>query len=183
MALSEGASWFSVSGIRGRVRSCLRPCLKAARCTLRSALAALGERPFVENDPNAPDIFRHWRSLAATPSLTRLPGGWLYQGKFYPDYLTVGGASHAIFRTATKFCQGHGFDIGAGLWPMPGALPVDTWRGPGAGRTLADIPDGALDYVFSSHCLEHIEEWPQALRDWVAKVRPGGRRVPVSAAP
>ncbi len=125
--------------------------------------------------PNAPDLFHVYHYLQRHPDLERGPGGWLYMGKFYPDYLTVGGAGHAIFREALKYCQGQGIDIGAGLWPLPGAIPVDVWRGPGMGRTILDFKDGSLDYVFSSHCLEHIENWQEAFSEWLKKLKPGGK--------
>ncbi len=130
--------------------------------------------PHLETLPDVPDLFRGYRSLITDQSLRRQPGGWIYKGKFYPDYLTVGGASHAIFHQALQFCVGCGIDVGAGLWPLPGAIPVDVWRGPGTGRRLDDFADHSLDYVFSSHCLEHIEDWQSALREWIGKLMPGG---------
>jgi len=51
---------------------------------------------------------------------------------------------------------------------------VNIWRGPGVGRTVVDFKDESLDYVFSSHCLEHIENWRDALSEWVRKLKPGG---------
>ncbi|GAI29487.1 unnamed protein product [marine sediment metagenome] len=130
--------------------------------------------PSLESLPNAPGLFRVYRYLYQHPDLERKSGGWLYKGKFYPDYLTVGGAGYAIFREALKFCHGHGIDIGAGLWPLPGAIPVDVWRGPGIGRIVSNFDDASLDFVFSSHCLEHIENWREALCEWVKKLKPGG---------
>lgn len=144
---------------------------------LRRMLGKLRRRlaqPPLEELPDVPDLFHVYRALAAAPDLRRVPGGWIYRGGFYPDYLTVGGASHAIARTALAWCEGNGIDVGAGLWPLPGALPIDLERGPGAARTIDDIPDGSLDFVFSSHCLEHIVDWRAALRAWVGKLRPGG---------
>ena len=86
----------------------------------------------------------------------------------------MGGAGHAIFREAPKLCQGQGIDVGAGLWPLPGSIPVDVWRGLGMGRSVMGFEDGSLDYVFSSHCLEHIENWREALGEWVRKLKPSG---------
>ncbi len=122
----------------------------------------------------APDLFHVYHDLYRHPDLDRQPGGWRYRGRFYPDYLTVGGASHAICGKALQVCRGMGIDVGAGLWPLPGAIPIDVWRGPGAGRPLEDIPDGSLDYVFSSHCLEHIDDWRGALAGWIQKLKSGG---------
>jgi len=122
----------------------------------------------------APCLLQNYERLLADPRTERRPGGWMYQGKFYPDYLMMGGASHAVSKTALKYCRGSGIDVGAGYWPLDGAIPVDLEHGPGAGRTLSEFQDGSLDYVFSSHCLEHIEGWQSELRKWVGKLKHGG---------
>lgn len=128
----------------------------------------------LESLPNVPDLFSQYRTLLDHPELMRRPGGWVYQNAFYPDYLTVGGAAHAIFPVALKHCRGNGIDVGAGLWPLPGAIPVDLWRGAGTNKCVADFEKDTLDYVFSSHCLEHIEAWEESLREWIDCVKPGG---------
>jgi SAM-dependent methyltransferase len=128
----------------------------------------------LESLRDAPDLFHVYRSLHEYAGLERKPGGWIYKGGFYPDYLTVGGAGHAIFPEALRVCQGHGIDVGAGLWPLPGAIPVDVWRGPGKERSISEFEDSSLDYVFSSHCLEHIENWRETLSEWRRKLRPNG---------
>lgn len=140
---------------------------------LRARIAALLRRP-LESYPDAPDLVHAYRAWAAHPELTRQPGGWLYKGRFYPDYLTVGGASQAIFRIALEHCQGKGVDVGSGHWPLPGAIALDASRGPGKSRTIREFGDGSLDYVFSSHCLEHIVAWQDELAVWIGKLRPGG---------
>jgi hypothetical protein len=128
----------------------------------------------LETLPDAPDLFRVYRNWLAQPGVTRKPGGWEYKGRFYPDYLTVGGACHAIFPEALKWCKGEGIDVGAGLWPLPGAVAVDIWRGPGASTNIDEIPAGSQDFVFSSHCLEHNVDWEDKLRDWISKLKPAG---------
>lgn len=125
--------------------------------------------------PDSPDLFHAYRRWLTFPSVRRKPGGWEFENRFYPDYLFVGGASFAIHRTALQYCTGTGLDIGAGLWPLPGAIAIDIERGPGSGRTLAEFPAHSQDFVFSSHCLEHIEAWEDALRKWTGKLKPGGR--------
>jgi hypothetical protein len=124
--------------------------------------------------PDSPDLFRVYRTWLAQPGVTRKPGGWEYKGKYYPDYLTVGGACHAIFREAQKYCKGNGIDVGAGLWPLPGAVAVDIWRGPGAAKSIDEIAVASQDFLFSSHCLEHNFDWEAKLRDWITKVKRGG---------
>ena len=121
-----------------------------------------------------PDLFHIYRELAKHPDLIREPGGWRYKDRFYPDYLTVGGASHAVFRTALQYCKGTGLDIGAGYWPLPGAEAVDISRGVGCGKLISDHADESLDFIFSSHCLEHIINWKEALLKWTRKLKKGG---------
>ncbi|MBI2902072.1 MAG: class I SAM-dependent methyltransferase [Candidatus Methylomirabilis oxyfera] len=140
---------------------------------LKELLRRVALRP-LESLTDAPDLFHVYRSLQRHPDLQRRRGGWIYKGAFYADYLTMGGASHAIFREAIKLCHGHGIDVGAGSWPLPGAIPTDVARGPGAGTRVPDFDDESLDYVFSSHCLEHIDNWREALGEWFRKLRPGG---------
>jgi SAM-dependent methyltransferase len=130
--------------------------------------------PPIEKLPDSPDLFRYYRRLIKHPLLERKPGGWMYMEKFYPDYLTVGGASYAIHLHAEKFCKGRGVDIGAGLWPLPGSIPIDIERGPGRDFSIANIEDDSLDYIFSSHCLEHIKKWQRDLKEWISKLRRGG---------
>jgi len=130
--------------------------------------------PALEEYPLAPDLFFAYRHWLAQPGVERAAGGWRYFGEFYPDYLFVGGASFAIFREATKHCRGQGVDVGAGLWPFPGAIPVDLERGPGSQRQIESIALASVDYVFSSHCLEHILEWKTALDRWISRLRKGG---------
>ncbi|MBI3090857.1 MAG: methyltransferase domain-containing protein [Candidatus Tectomicrobia bacterium] len=141
----------------------------------RPLVAALRRciRP-LETLPDAPDLFHVYRHLYQHTELKREPGGWRYKARFYPDYLTIGGAAHAIFRVASPLCKGNGIDIGAGLWPFPGAIPVDVWRGRGVGKSCSDFVNASLDYIFSSHCLEHIEHWHEALREWIRKLTIGG---------
>jgi len=128
----------------------------------------------LEELPDSPDLFRTYRSLCEHPEVHRRPGGWEYRGRIWPDFLTVGGASCFIFSVALRFCQGKGVDVGAGHWPLPGSIPIDATRGPGLQHSLSDVPRSSLDYVFSSHCLEHIVDWKATLSTWIEKLRPGG---------
>jgi hypothetical protein len=140
--------------------------------SLRGWRLALRLGPALRSHP--PDILQTYPNLVRHPDVERVDGGWFYKGGLYPDYLHMGGASHQIASVALEYCVGRGADVGAGLWPLPGATPVDIWRGPGAQRSLDDFEAGELDFVFSSHCLEHIDDWRGALKSWTELVRPGG---------
>jgi hypothetical protein len=127
----------------------------------------------LEKMPDCPALFQIYRSLISTGHI-RVKGGWIYEGEFYPDYLTLGGNTFAIQRTALKYCKGQGLDIGASYWPLLGSTPIDTETGPGIANKIEDIRENSQDYVFSSHCLEHIENWEEALDTWVSKIKLGG---------
>lgn len=94
-----------------------------------------------------------------------------YRGEAFPDYLKRGNACRFIVPTALEFCKGRGFDVGAGRWPLPGAIPVDL----GSDVDAYHLPEGdGLDFVFSSHCLEHLQDPVRALEGWRDRLRPGG---------
>lgn len=93
-----------------------------------------------------------------------------YQGDRYPDYLRHGNAMRFILPTAQQFCVGRGVDVGPGQWPFPGAVPVEVKNG---GDAMA-IPGGEWDYVFSSHCLEHLVDPIGAVEHWRHSLRSGG---------
>ncbi len=153
----------------------LKKAVRMARGAVRPLLRRIAGDPAVslEEMADGPALFRSYRSLLETGH-KRVPGGWLYDGEFYPDYLTVGGNTYAIRRTAMKFCRGKGLDIGASHWPLPGSTPIDTESGPGVANRIDDFPADSQDYIFSSHCLEHIGDWQEALDAWIGKLKPGG---------
>ena len=93
-----------------------------------------------------------------------------YKGKIYPEYLKQGNAAQYITPVAEKFCIGRGLDIGCGDWPLSWAMPVEKRHGGDA----MQLPEGEYDYVFSSHCLEHLVDPIKALNHWKSRIRKGG---------
>lgn len=87
------------------------------------------------------------------------------------------------------YCQGNGLDIGHGGDPIkPTAITIDLPEGMancgdhptnivGDARTLPWFRDDSLDYIYSSHTLEDMEDMNGPLYDWVRVLRPGGRLV------
>lgn len=86
----------------------------------------------------------------------------------YPAFLNEGGALDGIRAKALMHCRGRGLDVGSSEWPLPGAVALPTENE----RHLFD--HGPYDYIFSSHCLEHIDDWQSELKLWSDSVRPGG---------
>jgi SAM-dependent methyltransferase len=93
-----------------------------------------------------------------------------YGGKRYPEYLKHGNGCQFIAATAAHFCKGAGLDVGAGKWPLPGAIPHDR-----QGQLDAmELPHGPFDFIFSSHCLEHLTNPVAALEHWQTRLKSGG---------
>jgi SAM-dependent methyltransferase len=93
-----------------------------------------------------------------------------YKGKLYPDYLKHGNACQFIAPIAQQFCKGSGLDVGAGKWPLPGAIPVELKDGGDA----MSLPEGQFEFIFSSHCLEHLANPIAALEHWKTRIVDGG---------
>ncbi|MDC7279104.1 class I SAM-dependent methyltransferase [Butyrivibrio fibrisolvens] len=72
-----------------------------------------------------------------------------------------------------KYCQGEGLDIGCGEDPIvPGVSGWDILNGDA--QYLNGIDDESFDYVYSSHCLEHMRDVRVAIKNWYRVVRKGG---------
>ena len=97
-----------------------------------------------------------------------------YKGEYYPKFQTEGNASQFAIPFAKHFCSGVGYDIGCNRleWAFPGATPIDLlfddpWD-------AYNLPDEKVDYIYSSHCLEHLPDWVEALDYWASKLKSGG---------
>lgn len=81
-----------------------------------------------------------------------------------------------------SYCQGIGLDIGCGPEKIrPEAIGVDV-SGKGdincdIARGIDILSDNFFDYIFSSHCLEDLEDTEFILRDWWKKLKVGGNLI------
>lgn len=92
----------------------------------------------------------------------------------YPIFQSQGMASNFAIPYATKVCKGIGYDIGCMKkeWSLPGSIPIDInfddeWD-------AFNLPQKNVDYIFSSHCLEHILNWVDAMDYWYDTLKEGG---------
>jgi len=81
-----------------------------------------------------------------------------------------------------RYFVGQGIDIGGKPDPLglylemfAQMVAVKTWDWEdGDAQFLAGTADEALDFVHSSHCLEHLVDPAEGLANWLRVVRPGG---------
>jgi SAM-dependent methyltransferase len=88
-------------------------------------------------------------------------------------------------RFATRWFVGTGLDVGAGtdslalyteLFPM--IRNVVAYDEPqGDAQLLSNVEDESFDFLYSSHCLEHLHDPYEALGNWIRVVKPGGHLV------
>ena len=100
---------------------------------------------------------------------------WIeFKGKRYPKFQSLGNASQFAIPFALHYCKGVGYDIGFSKpdWKYPGAIGIDLSLGDGYDANF--LPEGEVDYIYSSHCLEHVDCWYQTLRYWITKIKSGG---------
>jgi Methyltransferase domain len=92
----------------------------------------------------------------------------------YPKFQSNGNAARFCRPFASEVCKGEGFDIGYGKeeWKFPGAIGVDLAIDPTYNANY--LPPLTVDYIHSSHCLEHIPNWSESLLYWASKIRSGG---------
>lgn len=97
-----------------------------------------------------------------------------FDGDIYPELQTKGNAAQFAIPFAKHILSGEGLDIGCNReeWAFPGSRMIDL--------EFEDeydayhLPSGQYDYIFSSHCLEHLEDWVGALDTWSDALKSGG---------
>ena len=81
-----------------------------------------------------------------------------------------------------KYTRGLGLDLGCGPQkPYAHFIGIDLIRHNAAApdivcgvEDLSIFTDESMDFAFSSHCLEHLEDTEAVLREWFRVIKPGG---------
>lgn len=88
-------------------------------------------------------------------------------------------------RFATRYFVGSGIDIGAGsdslakhAFMFPNITAVRSWDvADGDAQLMSTIADNQYDFVHSSHCLEHLHNPLDGIKNWVRICKPGGHLI------
>jgi len=97
-----------------------------------------------------------------------------FNNNIYPKFQSEGNASQFAIPYAKHVCKGMGYDVGCMKkeWAFPGAIPIDlSFDDP---WDALHLPAKNVDYIFSSHCLEHISNWVSVLDYWSSCLKVGG---------
>jgi predicted SAM-dependent methyltransferase len=97
-----------------------------------------------------------------------------FKDKSYPLFQAKGNASQFAIPFAKHFCSGKGVDVGFHKqeWKYPGAIGADL-NDESNEYHAGLLPEG-LDYIYSSHCLEHISDWVATIEYWTSALKSGG---------
>jgi len=97
-----------------------------------------------------------------------------FNGVDYPLFQAKGNASQFAIPFAKHFCKGRGVDVGFCNedWKLPKAIGADI--GDQTNNYHAHLLPSELDYIYSSHCLEHLENWVSTIEYWATRLKAGG---------
>ena len=98
-----------------------------------------------------------------------------FNGKKYLKLQSEGFAAQYAFPFADKILSGEGYDVGCNRkeWAYPKAIPIDPLITPE--YHAMNLPPLQVDYIFSSHCAEHIVgRFQDAIEYWLTKIKDGG---------
>lgn len=109
----------------------------------------------------------------------------------WQNHTSCGNEQDKIAAIIVPYCQGKGLDIGCGRrkgWPS--MIGVDNLKDYGGlknkpadvdvvtnSEDLSMFTDASMDYVFSSHNLEHMVDYKAVLKEWWRVIKPGGNLV------
>jgi len=93
----------------------------------------------------------------------------------YPNYLQIGYAAKYIAPIAEIYCKGRGLDIRGGSTPFKNSKNID----PDFFDSKENVyeifeENNSQDYIFSSHCMEHLARPFKALREFKKVLKHNG---------
>lgn len=92
-----------------------------------------------------------------------------------PKFQSEGNASQFAIPFGIKFCKGKGYDIGYSKkeWKFPNSIGIDI-SDTNDDYHANNLPEEKVDFIYSSHCLEHVPNWVETIDYWVSKIKKSG---------
>ena len=113
--------------------------------------------------------FSMWETASFVGHMGSMAGGK------YPDYINDNNAMSHIVNRARKWCKGSlGVDIGGGANPFPGAQSIDLEQVDLNADMLSGVVKKNRNFIFSSHCLEHLKNPAEVIVQMFKMLKPGG---------
>jgi SAM-dependent methyltransferase len=101
-----------------------------------------------------------------------------FMDKNYPEFLAQGNHAQYILPIAKQVLKNKNLGVDVGCkkaeWAFPGAILADIELKENPWHANYLPREGELEYIFSSHCLEHIENWVETLLYWKKSLVSGG---------
>lgn len=98
-----------------------------------------------------------------------------FRGEIYPGFQSTGNAAKFAMPFAREVLPtGIIFDIGYSKeeWKFPDSVGIDMKDGDG--YHAMNLPNIQADGIFSSHLLEHLDNWVDVLDYWTGRLKSGG---------
>jgi hypothetical protein len=97
-----------------------------------------------------------------------------FKNKTYPKFQSQGNAAKFAIPYAQMVCKDVGVDIGCNRkeWSFPNSIPIDLQFNDG--YSALNLPEIKINYIFSSHCLEHMPNWVEVMDYWYEKLENEG---------
>jgi len=97
-----------------------------------------------------------------------------FKNKTYPKFQSQGNAAKFAIPYAQMVCKDVGVDIGCNRkeWAFPNSIPIDLQFNDG--YSALNLPEIKINYIFSSHCLEHMPNWVEVMDYWYEKLENEG---------
>jgi predicted SAM-dependent methyltransferase len=134
---------------------------------------------------NGRRYFRDWKDIRDKKEARRLTPmfnmGYVpyrpvkYKGRDYPQYINDNNAASHVINKALQYCKGEGIDLGGGENPFPGAKNLDVKMGVEINYIVHGVLEAEkLDYIFSSHFLEHVIDVKAVLKECFKSLKENG---------
>lgn len=98
-----------------------------------------------------------------------------HNGDYFPALQSTGNAAKFAIPFAKEICSGVGYDIGycKEEWKLPHAIGIEPTIDNRFNATK--LPEQKVDFIFSSHCLEHCEgRFQDVIEYWLTCLKKDG---------